>query len=987
MLSSTRTVCEHDLPTGEGTVTAGDQGSSRSRRARDTTVQPGALTNLLERLAAAPAAPDQGGHRPGDVVGRFELVREVGRGGFGVVFEARDRELGRSVAFKAVRPGRSDALREERLVQEAEAAARLSHPGIVTLFDVGHSERGPYLVFELLRGEPLSARVARGPLPVEEALRVATEVARALAYAHQHGVIHRDLKPANVFCCDDGLVKVLDFGLAHAFGRRRESGGTPAYMAPEQWRGAPEDERTDVFALGVLLYELLTGTLPFPGDDGGRATTSSRAAPALDVPDRPALGDLIARMLAKDPVARPRDGAEAVAALRSLAGGAPAPAGPAGPGRPVRRRPRPWPRLGLVAMVGLALGAAAALLLGRWQASGRAGSRPLVAVADVVNATGDGELDALSGLLVTSLEQSRKIAVLTRSRLADLAAQAGAPAGARIDERLGRELAGKASVQALLVAAVHRLGEVYTVDLRALAPGRDDYLFTLSERAAGKSALPELVDRLAGRARQALDESAAEIAGHRIEVGKAVTGSLEAYQHYFRGVELFEAHDFEGALAASRRALAVDPNMALAHVWLAFMADYHTAGGEEAGPHLEAAVRAASSLPAKERRFVEALVAGESGRHLEAEELVRRLATDFPQDKLVLWFAGHFTEGAEKEAFYRRALALDPAYPWPLYQLLYTLPWSGRAAEALVLAERAVALRPGFPTWFNLGLARAHAGDLDGALAAARKAQGMGPPRPQGAALEALALATLGRGEEALSVIIPWTLAEVPAPSRHLALTARGMVEALAGRRAEALRTFTAATAIRDDDWSRTFLVHAAEVGGDTARARRAAEAWRNPWRSEAGWLEKLGLSERAAVLATQLPPGSEPAVWYRAAVAERAGHREEAIRLMREALAPAPEVSEAYLLGAALAADGRCPEALPQLDRVARQFPWPWAQQTVLAVRVPLSLLEAATCLERLGRPAEARERLARLRRLWVRADADLPALAEVAALEARLR
>jgi tetratricopeptide (TPR) repeat protein len=452
-------------------------------------------------------------------------------------------------------------------------------------------------------------------------------------------------------------------------------------------------------------------------------------------------------------------------------------------------------------------------------------------------------------------------------------------------------------------------------------------------------------------------------------------------------VELFEAHDFEGALAASRRALAVDPNMALAHVWLAFMAGYHTAGGEQAGPHLEAAARAAGTLPAKERRFVEALVAGESRRYDEAEEAVRRLATDFPQDKLVLWFAGHFTTGAEKEAYYRRALALDPAYPWPLYQLLYSLPESGRTAEALVLAERAVALRPGFPTWFNLGLARAHAGDLDGALAAARQAQALGPPRPQGAALEALALASLGRPDEALAVIVPWTRPEVAEPSRHLALTSRGMVEALAGRRTDALRTFTAAAAIRDDDWSRVFLVHAAEVGGDTARARRAAEAWPDPWRSEAGWFEGLGLPERAAALAAKLPPGSEAAAWYRAAVAERAGRREEAIRLMKEALAPAPEVSEAFLLGQALAADGRCGEALAQLDRVARQFPWPWAQQTVLAVRLPLSLLEAARCLERLGRPDEARERLARLRRLWVRADADLPALAELVALEKRLR
>ena len=203
-------------------------------------------------------------------MGRFELLREVGRGGFGVVYEARDRELGRRVAFKVVRPGSRGALREEQVLREAEAAARLSHPNLVTLHDVGRCEQGPYLVLELLRGETLAERLDQRAAPVR-ARRCGSrvEVARGLAHAHAHGVVHRDLKPANVFLCEDGQVKVLDFGLAHAFGQRRLDGGTPAYMAPEQWRGAPEDERTDVFALGVMLFLAPKGAFP-SGPDGGR---------------------------------------------------------------------------------------------------------------------------------------------------------------------------------------------------------------------------------------------------------------------------------------------------------------------------------------------------------------------------------------------------------------------------------------------------------------------------------------------------------------------------------------------------------------------------------------------------------------------------------------------------------------------------------------------------------------------------------------------
>ena len=169
-------------------------------------------------------------------------------------------------------------------------------------------------MLELLRGWTLSQRIEQGPLPVREAIRVGVEVAKGLAHAHAQGVIHRDLKPGNIFLCDDGQVKVLDLGMAHAFGHRKLDGGTPAYMAPEQWRGAPEDERTDVFAMGAVLFEMLAGEPPFTGsrDEVERA---SAAAPQLAVPEEPALGELIRRTLESDPVRRPRDAAEVLAAL------------------------------------------------------------------------------------------------------------------------------------------------------------------------------------------------------------------------------------------------------------------------------------------------------------------------------------------------------------------------------------------------------------------------------------------------------------------------------------------------------------------------------------------------------------------------------------------------------------------------------------------------------------------------------------------------
>jgi CRP-like cAMP-binding protein len=293
-------------------------------RARDpgaaTRVNGGAMTSFLQELVAE--EDDRSGWdavlRPGAVVGRFELVREIGRGGFGVVWEARDLQLGRDVAFKAMRRRRASEQPGQRLVHEAAAAARLSHPNIVTLHDIGRGEYGPYLVLELLKGEPLSRCLDGPPLSAEAAVRIASQVAAGLGHAHAHGVVHRDLKPENVFLCTSGQVKLLDLGIALAVGARNPGGGTPSYMAPEQRRGAPEDERSDVFALGVLMYRMLAGALPFhPAEDDAADAPLGEPAP-LQLAEAPELAALVLRMLQEDPTRRPRDAVEVLSELEAI---------------------------------------------------------------------------------------------------------------------------------------------------------------------------------------------------------------------------------------------------------------------------------------------------------------------------------------------------------------------------------------------------------------------------------------------------------------------------------------------------------------------------------------------------------------------------------------------------------------------------------------------------------------------------------------------
>ena len=263
-----------------------------------------------------------------ETLGRYEIVDALGEGGMGVVYRARDTLLGRVVAVKVLRPEMvADDARTRRFVQEARAVSGLNHPNIVTLYDIGEDpQRGTYIAMECLEGESLRAALERGRLPVAEALRIAIEVARGLKAAHAAGIVHRDVKPANVMLTSDGRVKVLDFGLAKLSQPEPAPGdsqvatmaaatahgvivGTPAYMSPEQAAGRPLDARSDVFSLGAVLYEMLTGERPFKGA-GPISVLSAilRETPRPLRDQRPEAGPrltaVVDRCLEKDPVRR-----------------------------------------------------------------------------------------------------------------------------------------------------------------------------------------------------------------------------------------------------------------------------------------------------------------------------------------------------------------------------------------------------------------------------------------------------------------------------------------------------------------------------------------------------------------------------------------------------------------------------------------------------------------------------------------------------------
>jgi serine/threonine protein kinase len=269
--------------------------------------------------------------QPGDRLGSYTIVREVGRGGMGRVYLATDARLGRNVALKALPPELTfDTAHRDRLRREARAAAALAHPGICTVFALEELDGDLFIATEFVDGTTLRYQLDSGRLPsASELTRVVGELAAALAHAHEHGVVHRDLKPDNVMMTSDGRVKILDFGLARlsspdpSMGPITQPGtifGTPAYMAPEQLQGAPADTRADVFAFGVLLYEYASGVHPFaaatPLGVAGRILESqpeSLTARRRDVPA--AVASVVDRCLSKAPADRFASGAGVARAL------------------------------------------------------------------------------------------------------------------------------------------------------------------------------------------------------------------------------------------------------------------------------------------------------------------------------------------------------------------------------------------------------------------------------------------------------------------------------------------------------------------------------------------------------------------------------------------------------------------------------------------------------------------------------------------------
>ncbi|HEU4383925.1 MAG TPA: protein kinase [Anaeromyxobacteraceae bacterium] len=930
------------------------------------TIQPGRLTALLQEIAQAPEAAKGSAWDlalwPGAVVGRFELLREIGRGAFGVVWEARDRELGRSVAFKAVRAG-VHVVGGDELLAEAEAAAKLAHPNIVHLYDYGRCEHGPYLILELLRGETLDERLRRGPLTLREALRVAVEVSRGLAHAHGQGVVHRDLKPGNVYLCDDGQVKVLDFGLALVFGRTGLAGGTPAYMAPEQARGQIGDQRSDVYALGAMVVELLTGRLPYD-PRGERGVPAGGTPPEL--PGIPAaLARILGRMLAREPEERPANGEEALLALAALQ-------------KAMEPRRRVWVAWTLAAC---AAAAAAALAL---RPQRLPAGRLLVAVADTDNRTGDPDLDGAGVLFQSALEQSRRVSLMTRSRLLTLLREGGRPAPAVIGEAEARAAARMAGAQMILVPAIQPAGNGYDLAVRAVDPSRNESLFGVRERAAAKASLYPAIDRITAGVRKALHEEASETPRKPVSAAEIAPAHPEALRLYAEGKRLEAEARYGEAVEAFEKAAAADAEFPLPRleivqsgfgVFLSAPMD-----GRTFAAHVEALRRNLHRLPESDRPWADhALTTIDRGFGNRTEMIASldRAIEARPEDPRPYIRAANILlfERGDLEAarpYVDRAAVLAPLEG--MGDVIDYLVLAERLDDAFGQARRWTELSPTPVAFANLAAVHLARGEIPEAVEVARRANARwGKMVLEDVLLEADALEEAEREYAAAG--------RRPPP----------LCLALRGRLREALAMFdadpeTLGPSYYGDRHADRSLLLAQRGDVDAVWAEVEKALSRNPgfpW--QAVVLAALGDVARSKALGGRLAHDHHAGFrTARAVVAWKSGDREGALRSLAAIRRPLSDVYRGEILSE-LGLEREAVEAFRRYRRLRlagyNGDDWllnPWAY--------PRSLYLEAAALDRLGERDEARRVLGRLLRLWQRADPDLPLVAQMKALRRKI-
>jgi tetratricopeptide (TPR) repeat protein len=650
--------------------------------------------------------PDALGELP-DLGERYRLRSELGRGGMGRVYVAHDVKLGRDVAIKVLNPG--DHSREEmlRFEQEARAVASLDHPNVLAIHDIGSHGESPYIVSELLRGRTLRARLEAGPLPARAVLDYSLQLAHGLAAAHEKGIIHRDLKPDNIYITDEGVLKILDFGIAKLVSTRSPEGalrtqtgavfGTAEYMSPEQVRGTPVDPRSDIFSFGAVLYEMLAGRRAFDGGslvETGHAILSAEPAPLAET--APAeLARIALRCLEKSPARRfqsARELARELEAQVAMQGGS------------AVVPPSRWRILAAAALA--ALLALVSVLIAKgprtfWGAPVATVPAPItLLVADFKNATSDPIFEGtFEPILTVAMEGASFINAYKRQDARKIAGQLKLDS-ASLDEAAARLVALREGIGAILSGSIRPDGAGYLLAVRAVEPRGGKPIVEREAEVANKGEVLPALGRLAAVVRSALGDTTPE-AAQLASLETFTAGSIEAAHEYAAAQDLQHRGRAEDALLHYAKAVQLDPNLGRAYAGMAVVnLNLHRRG--EAEQYFQKALALLDRMTERERYRTRGTYYVFERDYDKAVDEYEALVSQFPGDTVgfVNLAVAHCYRRDMQKALVAgaRALQLAPANVLNRANLAVYAMYSGDFEKALRLAREVVDTSPNYLT-------------------------------------------------------------------------------------------------------------------------------------------------------------------------------------------------------------------------------------------------------------------------------------------------
>jgi serine/threonine protein kinase/predicted Zn-dependent protease len=648
------------------------------------------------------------------MVSHYRIDKKIGAGGMGEVFLAEDTKLNRKVALKFL-PTEfiSDPEVKVRFTREAQSAAALNHPNIVTVYEVADFQDRLYIAMEYVEGKSLKDLIEKKELRLSEVIDIGMQICAGLAKAHQAGITHRDLKPQNILVDNDNRVRILDFGLAKLKGdakitRDGSTLGTVSYMSPEQAQGEETDRRSDIFSLGVMLYEMITGRLPFRGEHQAAIlnsiiTQEPQLLSRYNNRVSQELERIVSKALSKDKKERYQHADDFLADLRRerkisdqvRSSDITVATQVIKPQRKLLTWIVPVFAFFVVVLLLLILKPFQVEIIPEKAAVAEERSMAIMYFENLADPEDKDRLgQMITSLLITDLSESQYVMrVMSRQRLYDILKLLGKEDLKRIDRTVASEVARKAEVGWILTGDILQTEPaiVLTSDISDAATGE----ILSTQRVTGEEGedLFAVVDKLSSQIKKDLALPGATKKELDKPVAEVTTHSPEAYRHYLDGVDNYQKVYFTEAKESFEKALEYDSTFAMAYFWLAGLKS-----GPEQKELIEKAVEYSDKVSKKERFYIKIREAATNGNSEDALEGMQKMAENFPDDKEPLQWLGHYyfeMRDFEKAiSYYNRALEIDPLFKLVYNMLAYTYNYVGDFEKSIWAINRYISIAP-----------------------------------------------------------------------------------------------------------------------------------------------------------------------------------------------------------------------------------------------------------------------------------------------------